>query len=226
MARAWCWIAREWTAAAPKVPAATSPAPPPPVLGSPPSASAPSTAGSRKKEAADRVRTTLAVFRQQGESGTRLVLPLDGRVHGRPQVGQRDLLGRYRVSAGRRSHGCPIFLRRSRDPEAGQRNLRPRGLPVDAGWRSLCCSRTAGVPGKAFSRTSGTLIANWACCTFWPSARPPIPFRRNPGTPGSAPSTNTESTSSSAAARCSRTSIRRPGSISGTGATAASWISS
>ena len=94
-------------------------------------------------------------------------------------------------------------------------------------WMAIrCCSRTAGVPGKALSRTSGTLIANWACCTFWPSARPPIPFRPNPGMPGSAPFTNTESTSSSAAARCSRTSIRRPGSISATAATAASWISS
>ena len=47
---------------------------------------------------------------------------------------------------------------------------------MDARMAIRCCSRTAGAAAKDLSRTSGTPIASWACCTCWPSVRPPIPI--------------------------------------------------
>ncbi len=75
------------------------------VSGSPPSASAPSTAGSPRKRPPIACGRRLQFFAEQGRPGARLVLSLDGRLHRRSQVGQRDVFHRHGVSAGGRSDG-------------------------------------------------------------------------------------------------------------------------
>ena len=178
-----------------------------------------------KKDAADRVRATLQFFAEKADQEHGWFYHwMDVSTGERKWDSETSSVDTAFLLAGVLTAGA-IFRRRSRDSQAGRRNLRPRGLPVDAEWRSVAALARLAQRKGIHQEQMGHLFASWACCMCWPSARPPIPFHRNPGMRGNAPSTNTETTNSLAAALCSRISIRRPGSISGTGATAASWIS-